>query len=253
MKTAVRPQPGSNNNENLERAAYVIAGTFLAYYGVRKRSIWGVGLGLAGADLVRRGALGTGLLAPRSWTQIEGAVTIDKPGPEIYSFWRDFSNVPQFLPQLQSVKSTGPYTSHWTACLPKGKRLEWDAELTQDVENELIEWKSVPGSLIDHSGSVHFEDAPGGRGTVVRMELRYKVPGGRTLSAVAKALGANPNMFVTGTLRRLKSLLEVGQIATTTGQVRGKIPESTEKHDQERRVQHASENSFPASDAPAYQ
>jgi uncharacterized membrane protein len=255
MKTAMRTisHPCNSSSENLERAAYVIAGTFIAYFGLRKRSIWAVGMGLAGADLVRRGALGTGLLGPRSWTRIDGAITIDKPRSEIYSFWRDFSNIPQVFQQLRSVKSTGPLTSHWTASLPQGRRLEWDVEVTRDEENNLIEWESMPGARLRHSGSVHFEDAPSGRGTVVRMALQYKLPGGKTLGSIAKALGANPNMLVTETLRRLKSLLEAGQIATTTGQATGKIPESHEKRDEERKVQHASENSFPASDAPAYQ
>jgi uncharacterized membrane protein len=254
MKTATNGSRASDfGNDNLERAAYVIAGTFLAYYGIRKRSGWGIGLTLAGADLVRRGALGTGLVGAHCGPQFSGAITIDKPKEEIYSFWRELSNIPQLVPQLQSVKSTLPLTSHWIARLPGGKKYEWDAEVTRDLPNRVIEWKSLPGSRISHGGSIQFDDAVGGRGTVVRMFVQFYVPGVNALSGVAKTFGADPGMIITETLRRLKSFLEVGQVANTAGQVSGKPQESGAKREEELRVQHASENSFPASDAPAYQ
>ncbi len=90
------------------------------------------------------------------------------------------------MPDLLSVRPTGERRSHWVACGPGGKRIEWDAEITEERPNELISWRSLPGADLDNSGTVSFRRAPGDRGTIVRVEMRYRPPGGSLGAAIAR-------------------------------------------------------------------
>ncbi|HEV2845586.1 MAG TPA: SRPBCC family protein, partial [Thermoanaerobaculia bacterium] len=99
---------------------------------------------------------------------IETAVTINKPKAELYAFWRRFENLPQFMRHVEEVVDQGDGRSHWVGKSPLGFKVEWDAEILEEREGEHISWSSLPGSQIHNAGTVRFEDAPQGRGTVVR-------------------------------------------------------------------------------------
>jgi hypothetical protein len=138
--------------------------------------------------------------------------------------------------------------------------VEWDAELLVQRENELIGWRSSGG--IDHAGSVRFETAPGGRGTVVRVQFQYNPPGGKIGAGIAKLFGEEPEQQVTEDLHRFKQLMETGQIPSIEGQVSGRAYGARGREFGERPyresirraepVETASEESFPASDAPSF-
>lgn len=251
MKIAVKSNPFPETG-NLERAATVIAGTLLAYYGARKRSVLGVGMALLGASLVRRGAVGKSVFGETTLPRLDRSIVIDKPKEEVFAFWRALENLPKFMSRLRSVKATGPETSRWIAVGPGGQAMEWDARLINEIENELIAWKTLPCTSMAHSGSVRFEDAAGGRGCIVRVSISYNAPGGRAGTALAKLFGANPAAILTEDLRSLKALLETGQVANVVGQVSGKPADTLTKRAHEDKMQDANEGSFPASDAPTY-
>jgi uncharacterized membrane protein len=139
-------------------------------------------------------------------------VTINKSPDEVYAFWRNFENLPSFMQHLESVHSYGDHASHWVARAPAGRRVEWDAEITDDIPGSLIAWRSLEGSDLDSSGCVRFERATGGRGTVVAVELRYQPPAGALGAAVAKLFGVDPGQQIAQDLRALKQILEVGEI-----------------------------------------
>jgi uncharacterized membrane protein len=149
------------------------------------------------------------------------AITIAKPRPTVYSFWRDFENLPRFMTHLLSVERSGEKKTHWVVQGPIGRKVEWDAELINEVPNELIAWKSLPGAGIASAGSVRFSDAPGGRGTQVRVELQYNPPAGVAGAYLAKWLGREPEQEIDAALRRLKQFLETGEIASIEGQSKG--------------------------------
>jgi uncharacterized membrane protein len=90
--------------------------------------------------------------------------------------------------------------------------VEWDAEITEDRPNELIAWRSLPDSQVPNSGQVRFRDAPGNRGTEVIVELKYQPPGGKIGALIAKLFGEEPGQQVKGDLRRLKQVMEIGEI-----------------------------------------
>ena len=98
---------------------------------------------------------------------------VEAPVAQVYAYWRDFSNFPSFMPDVQEVTVTGPATSHWKVSGPLGKSVEWDAEITEDVPNERISWRSLEGASVRHAGTVRFVPAPGDRGTEVRVRLLH--------------------------------------------------------------------------------
>ena len=83
-------------------------------------------------------------------------------------------------------------------------------------------WRSLPGSDVDTAGSVHFTPAPGGRGTEVRVSLKYDPPAGKAGAMVARLFGEAPEQQIEGDLCRFKQLMEAGEIPRTTGQPRGR-------------------------------
>jgi uncharacterized membrane protein len=95
---------------------------------------------------------------------------------------------------------------------PGDKRIEWDSEVTEERTDELIAWHTLPGSDIEHGGSVTFEPRPGGRGTIVRVTLEYRPPGGMAGRAFASLMNRAPEQQVSDDLRRFKQIMETGEI-----------------------------------------
>ncbi len=160
-------------------------------------------------------------------THIEASVTVGRPAQELYSYWRRFENLPRFMRYLDSVTETGDGRSHWIAKTPLGSRIEWDAEIVDEREGQLISWRSVPGSQVHNAGSVLFAAAPGGRGTTVRVSFDLAPPGGtagRLAGIATRALGPITRQQVHEDLRRFKSLMEAGEIPTNEGQPEGRRP-----------------------------
>lgn len=139
------------------------------------------------------------------------AVTIDSAPEELYRRWRDLANLPRLLSHLEKVEVLDDRRSRWSAKGPAGKTFEWEAEITEDRPNKLIAWRSLPGSDVTNAGEVSFRRAPGGRGTEVRVELRYDPPAGRLGAVVAKLFGREPGQEVERDLRRFKQIVEVGE------------------------------------------
>src|SRR5215475_2546167 len=118
--------------------------------------------------------------------RVDKAITIEKPVSEVYSFWRRFENLPRFMRHLESVTVQDDLHSHCVVKTFGGKKLEWDSETIEQRENEMISWRSLPGADVDNAGSVWFTPVPGGSGTVVRLEMKYVPPGGKTGAIVSK-------------------------------------------------------------------
>lgn len=140
----------------------------------------------------------------------------------LYSFWKNVENLPRFMSHLESVTPTGERTSHWVARAPAGMSVEWDAEIVRDDPNEGLSWQTVPGSEVTHEGTVRFERDPTGRGTIVRVQMRYIPPAGKLGVQLAKLFGEEPKLQIKDDLRRLKQLIETGEVATTLGQPTGR-------------------------------
>jgi uncharacterized membrane protein len=181
-------------------------------------------LDVLGARRLSRSDAGTsGTLTRDGAIRVNKSVVVERPPEEIYRFWRDFRNLTRFMRHLESVEVTSETRSHWVARAPAGMTVEWDAEIVDEAPNRRIAWRSLPGAHIPHAGSVRFEPAPGGRGTVVRVEMEYRPPGGTMASLIARLFGEEPGQQVREDLRRLKQVLEAGEVPTTTGQPSGPV------------------------------
>ncbi|MBC7977949.1 MAG: SRPBCC family protein, partial [Myxococcales bacterium] len=150
------------------------------------------------------------------------SVTINKPPAEVYAFWRRLENLPQFMDYLSSVTQRGTGRSHWVAKLPVGGTVAWDAEIVEDRPSELIAWRTVEGSALQHRGEVTFARAPGRDSTEVRVKLELGVLGGSPSTVLAKLL-TKPQ--IKGDLRRLKQVLETGEVVRSDASIhRGPHP-----------------------------
>jgi len=215
-----------------ERALSVAVGLGLVLHGLRRRTVPALLGALVGGSLLYRGLTGhSRILALLGMTEVPGeqpvvafelSTTVLKPREELYHAWRDFERHPRFIPRLLSVRHLESQKSHWVFQGPAGVVLEWDSQLIEDQPGERMAWSTLPGSMLAHTGTVRFEDAPGGRGTVVHLALRYHVPGGRAAAVVARLLGEEPKQHLARGLRQFKQLMETGEVATVDSQPHGK-------------------------------
>ncbi len=213
-----------------ERWISGVAGAGLLGYGLRRRRFRAVLLPL-GVGLIRRALTGRcevnralgrnsaheeGRVTPVAsldrgeGTRIEQSVVIDRPRGELFHFWRRFDTLPRFMDSLESVTILDDRRSHWVAKGPAGTRVEWDAEIHTEIEDELITWRSLPGADVDQAGSVHFSPAQNG-GTEVRVVMRYAAPDGKLGDAVVHLLGHDPEGQVVDDLRRFKQVMDAGE------------------------------------------
>ncbi|MBC8089000.1 MAG: SRPBCC family protein [Phycisphaerae bacterium] len=144
--------------------------------------------------------------------EVSRSITVNRPVSEVYEFWRNLENLPQFMDHLESVVVIDNARSQWKAKAPAGMTVSWEAELIEDQPNERIAWRSVEGSQIPNSGAVTFVEAPGDRGTEVHVELQYSPPAGKIGAVVAKLFGEEPTLQVGGDLRRFKQVMETGEV-----------------------------------------
>lgn len=177
--------------------------------------------GVTWLDMVCSRQLEAGSHTVQSTIHMTTAVTVNRSQDDVYRFWRDFHNLPSVMPHLQSVAMIDATRSHWVARAAAGLNIEWDAELVEDKQGEAIAWRSVEGAQMENSGTIRFDRATGGRGTVVRLDVRYDPPAGRLGSLFAKVLGRDPGQELHEGLRRFKQHMEAGEIPTTEGQASG--------------------------------
>ena len=216
----------------LERWGSVTTAAALMLYGVSRRTPAGIGLALAATPLAYRGLAGRwpppmttrhpGPEATRAALSggrglvVQESVRLELPVAEVYQFWRRLENLPRFMDHLHQVTDTGNGRSHWMAKGPGGVLVEWDAEIINEVENQVIGWRSLPGGDVTVAGSVNFDSVRAGRGTQLTVRLQYAPPAGRVGAFVSMLAGSEPSQTIREDLRRLKQILEAGEVARAT-------------------------------------
>lgn len=197
------------------RLATGAAGAGLTLYGLaRSHGFSGFAALIAGSAILLRAAtnkpvssivdseLGHGI-------EIQKTVQIKAPVEEVFSFLSNYDNFPQFMRNVLEVEVKADGRSHWKVSGPAGTTVEWDAITTRVKENDLIEWSTIEGSPVTHSGSIRVE--PFDEGSRVHVRMTYKPPAGALGHAFAKLMGADPKTELDEDMMRLKSALETGK------------------------------------------
>ena len=211
---AGRCKPQSMSKQQL---GALIGGGVLAIYGITRRSPLGVAIAAGGGTIALLGSARSST-PPQSSTST--SLLINCTPEEAYRFWRDFENLPRFMNRLETVTKLDDRRSRWVAYGPTGQPIRWDAEITDERENQFIAWRSVPGSDVQMNGRVKFQQAPSGRGTLISVQIEFTPPVGMS-SATSKFLNKGANFAIRQDMRRLEALMETGEIPTTEGQSHG--------------------------------
>ncbi|HVZ41175.1 MAG TPA: SRPBCC family protein [Candidatus Kapabacteria bacterium] len=261
---------------DVERWGLTAVGGMLTAY-LLTRKAWSVrALAMVGGSMLYRGIRGhwpvhdllhaddedESARAIEGGIEVQAVVTIRSPLADVYGRWLDVAKFPQFMKHLESVEVLSEGKSRWTAKAPLGTTLSWTAEITHEEPNQFIAWQSVHDESVANAGEVRFKEASGGRGTMVHVRMTYRAPFGSIGVLLAKLLGKDPSLQINEDLKRLKQLMETGEVATVDGQPHGRqaIPPGEERPDLDKRygwherdkVEEASWESFPASDPPAH-
>lgn len=154
--------------------------------------------------------------------RIHRSIIIDRSPAEIYTFFRNFSNLPYFMKDLVSLTVRSETVSHWVVQLEHGPKVEWDAEIIEEKYAEMIAWKTIGKTEVQQAGSIWFSKAPHERGTIVRLHMAYTIPAGRVGKIATQLVGEDPDSIILTNLSRLKAYLETGEVPTTKGQPSGR-------------------------------
>jgi uncharacterized membrane protein len=199
-----------------ERALAGSVGTGLLLSGYVRGGVKGLVMFLAGGAMLARATTNRDLsaLARGEGIPVQKTIRIAAPVSEVYAYWRNLENFPQWMSHVREVRYIGGDRYHWTVEGPAGVPVEWDAELLNVVENREMTWRSVEGSTVHNTGRVRFEED--GDGTRVHVLIKYDPPGGLIGHAVAKVFGTDPKSEMDDDLAKLKSLVETGQLPRGT-------------------------------------
>jgi uncharacterized membrane protein len=160
-------------------------------------------------------------LRPRDPGTIDARVTIQRPVAEVFGFYQDFKNLPRFLGDVMAIEQTGPGISQWAIQGPLGVRVNWTKRVTEERINELICYETVTTPGLTTCWEIHFAPVPESGETVVRELL--KLPLGRLGRAALALIGKFPAEEVSANLRRLKQVIETGQVTDTSYSAPGKF------------------------------
>ena len=212
-----------------ERAVSVVLGAVFGVAATQSKGPLGILFGLAGGALVARGVSGsdpaTRLLGTepdeRDYAKRQGwssaakaprSVSINASRDTVWSVLREVERWPSFMVNVTSASSEGS-SLHFVSAGATGM-VETRATITHDVPGEKFSWESSPGAKVPNAAEFELRDAPGGRGTEVHAKIAYEPVGGSLGRYAAKLTQREPGIQLRRDLKRLKSLIEAGEVPT---------------------------------------
>ena len=117
--------------------------------------------------------------------RIEKSVEVMAPVNAVYNQWTQFEEFPQFMAGVKQVKQIDDTHLHWRTEI-WGKDKEFDAEITEQMPDQRIAWRSTTGDA-PNAGEVRFEPLGPDR-TRVHLAMSYEPQG--VVENVGDKLGA---------------------------------------------------------------
>ncbi len=230
VKKGDRPEFLQRNWSPAARFIGGLGGGSLLTWGLWRRGIPGTVSTVLGSLLTLRSITNielkrlTGVGGGRLGLALHKDILVHAPVEEVFAFWRAMENFPRFMTHVAEVRTNGGDRSHWRVRGPAGISFEWDAIVTRLIPHQVLAWKSVEGSTVEHAGIIHFEPAHGGRATRLDIRMTYTPPAGALGHVFARLLGADPKKQMDDDLLRFKSLLETGKATGRETVSRDELP-----------------------------
>jgi uncharacterized membrane protein len=146
--------------------------------------------------------------------EVRESIEVNVPVSTAYNQWTQFEQFPQFMEGVESVTQIDDTRLRWVAEVG-GKRHEWEAEITEQVPDKVIAWRSVDGKGVD--GVATFEAAGPDR-TQVNVDFNWETEG--VVESLGSALGMDGRR-VQGDLERFQELVE--RMGAESGAWRGEV------------------------------
>jgi uncharacterized membrane protein len=142
--------------------------------------------------------------------RVHESIEVQAPVEDVFRYWSNFENFPNFMQNVEEVRMTGQDTSHWKVKGPLGKSVEFDARTTEMDPSRGVGWNTTEGEVMT-SGETRFEEVARGR-TRVAVTMNYAdPPGGRVGEAVADVL-SNPERSLQEDLQNFARIVERGEL-----------------------------------------
>ncbi|MDB5728076.1 MAG: cyclase [Noviherbaspirillum sp.] len=147
---------------------------------------------------------------------VEEAIEVNVPVSTAYNQWTQFEDFPKFMDSVREVRQLDDTHLRWRADVA-GKEEQWDAEITEQIPDKRIAWRSIGG--VQNSGVVTFHKISDSK-TRIMLQMDY-VPQSAD-EKIGDMLGF-VKMQLKGNLNRFKELLE--SRGAETGAWRGSVPQ----------------------------
>ena len=147
-------------------------------------------------------------------SSIVETIEVNVPVRTAYNQWTQFEEFPQFMASVHEIRQLDDKHLHWKANVA-GEEKEWDVEITEQIPDKRIAWRSTSG--VPNGGVVTFHKISDNL-TRIALQMDYQPEG--PLEKLGDAFGA-VRMETRGNLQKFKDLLE--KRGSETGGWRGSI------------------------------
>jgi uncharacterized membrane protein len=204
-----------------ERIISAIAGLLVGLYASRRRTAFP--LFVPAGYLIYRGVTGychINALTGRNTSEgarpftLSKSINIARDRTEVYYYWRNLENFPFIMKHIQRVQKINDKEYHWEAIF-NNKKFMWNARITEEIPDQKISWQSLESADISNSGSVEFIDAPGHKGTELKVTINYHPSETETGKIIAGFLNPLFKKVVSDDLNEFKRKVESGEITIT--------------------------------------
>jgi uncharacterized membrane protein len=209
--------PDKRNVGTTDRIVSSAAGLLLGYAGIKNFKKGGFALLLPASFLLFRGASAycpvynaTGInttgkeIEPFEFVK---TITVHRNKEEVYNFWRKLENLPQIMSHVKRVEKVSENRYLWEAEFA-GKSFEWEAEITEDVQNDRISWRSTGNADIQNSGTVEFSEGSKKKETELTVFMSYTPAKSRVGRIIARFLDPVFSQMVKDDLKKFKHTIE---------------------------------------------